>query len=151
MSGTAQIALCRLIEQNNHWLPIGWTTELNASHRSTPEGPILHAQIYADVSGGEIVGWRRACFSAYDVKTDGSIDYHLKDVPLILGADKNDKAAVEAGAIGISRKILKQRQEREQSRISNEQRAAAYERAIIQIKDRLAGQKVKGVTLINAE
>jgi hypothetical protein len=151
MSETAQIALCRLIERNNHWEPVGWGTQLNASHRNTPDGPIHYAEIYADISGGEIVGWRKAGFNALEVRADGSVDLRIGDLVLILEADENDRLAAVAGAVGISRKISGRREEWDQSRISKKQRAAAYDRAIIQIKDRLAGHRVKGVTLIDAQ
>lgn len=145
-----QVALCLLVLVNEHWVPLALNAQSMSKYRSSPDGPVITAQLIADVDGGQIVGWREPVFEARDVNDDGSLDYRLHEVAAIMEAPLSDAMADAAGAIGISRRLIEHRRERRRFAISPWLQTAAYQRATIQIADRLRGVKTTGVTLVPA-
>lgn len=146
-----QLALCLLVLVNGHWVPLALNARSMTQYRSSPDGPAITAQLVAEVEADRIVGWREPVFEARDVNDDGSLAYDPREFAAILGAPQYDDAVAEAaGAIGISRRLNERRQERRRSAISPRLQAAAYDRAILQIADRLRGIKTTGVTLVPA-
>lgn len=147
-----QIAFCRLILKDNHWLPFGINSKLTESHRSAPGGPVIHATVMADVGDREIVGWRNTNFAVYEVAVDGEVQsYDPGKIAAVLSASHSDQEAESVGAVGINRELVKRRREAEQSRVPEHHRLSALERAAIQIKDKLHGVNAVGVTLIDPE
>jgi hypothetical protein len=145
-----QVALCLLVLVNEHWVPLALNAQSMNKYRSSPDGPVITAQFVADVEGGQIVGWREPVFEARDVNEDGSLDYNLHEVAAMMDAPQSDAEADEVGAIGISRRLIERRRERRRGAISTRLRAAAHDRAMVQIADRLRGVKTTGVTLVPA-
>jgi hypothetical protein len=71
-------------------------------------------------------------------------------VALALQTDSADAEANEAGAIGISSLIADHRiQEQNTGHLPSDLREAAFERATVQILDKLQGHYVVGVILID--
>jgi hypothetical protein len=73
----------------------------------------------------------------------------LAPVALAVDALNFDAKAAEAGAVGISSLIAKRRIEEQQTgNLPLELRDAAFERAAVQILDKLQGHSVVGVLLL---
>ena len=146
-----QLALCRLVLIRDHWIPISWDTMLTKEHRSSPNGPVISAELIANVKGEQIVGWKQPSFSFAEVGEDGSADVDLKEVAAVLGAGHSDAVAEASGAIGISQRLVERRRNEKVDQIPEQLRKAAFERAAWQIGDRLRGFKATGVTLADAD
>lgn len=147
----SQLALCRLILVRDHWIPLSWNATLTTEHRSSPNGPIISAQLIAEVKGEQIVGWRQTSFDVAEIREDGSVDtYNPQDIAAALAAGHSDATAQAAGVIGISHLLMERRRDEKVSQVPEQLRKAAFERASWQIGDRLRGWKAVGVTLVPA-
>jgi hypothetical protein len=105
----------------------------------------------ADVEGQQIVGWRKPGFTVQEVLPDGSVqDLDLRLAGAVLGAAVEDAQARAAGVVGVSERLVKRRLEAEEQRVPEHLRQSAFDRAAVQILDRLHGRKTIGVTLVPA-
>jgi hypothetical protein len=146
-----QIALCHLILRGDHWLPFGLDAKVSAGNRSSPSGAIIRALLMADIEGQEIVGWRKPSFIVQEVLPDGSVQgLDLRLASAALEAAIEDAKARDAGVVGISERLVKRRREAEEQCVPEHLRQSAFDRAAVQILDRLHGRRTIGVTLVPA-
>ena len=146
-----QIAVCYLLLKGEHWIPLAPDRRLSAGDRSSPDGPVIMAELIAEVAGGRIVGWSKVGASFRNVGSDGEIaPPDLRLAASIVGALMADGTATVHGAVGINSRIVEAKRAKEQSRLPDHLRASALARAEIQILDRLHGFSAVGVRLIQA-
>jgi hypothetical protein len=146
-----RIALCHLLLRGNRWMPVSVNRNLGANDRS-PGGAVISATLCAVVEGDAIVGWMaNSGFLVREVGVDGSLaPLDFKPTALALKARDLDTQAAEAGVVGISSLIAERRvQEQKTGNLPAEVRDAAFERATVQILDKLQGHPVVGVLLID--
>jgi hypothetical protein len=145
-----RIAGCHLLLRGNRWMPISVNKALGTEDRCSPGGPVISAYLSAVVEGDAIVGWtRNSAFSVQEVLPDGTLaPLDLTPARLALQADSEDMKASEAGIVGISSLIAARRiQEQNTGSLPSTLRQAAFERATVQILDKLQGHSVVGVRL----
>jgi len=92
---------------------------------------------------------KNSAFTVQEVQSDGSLTaLDLVAATLAMHADETDTKANRSGAIGITSLIAERRvQEQNTGHLASALREAAFERASIQILDRLQGHSVVGVQL----
>jgi hypothetical protein len=106
----------------------------------------------AAIDGDTIVGWlKNSAFSIREVRPDGSLSgLDFKAAALVVQADEVDMEAKRSGVIGITSLIAERRvQEQNAGGLALELREGAFERAAIQILDKLQGHAVVGVLLLD--
>ena len=148
-SQVRRIAGCHLLLRGNRWMPISVNKTLGAKDRS-PGGAVISAYLSAVVEGDTIVGWlRNSAFSVQEVLPDGKLaPLDLTPAKLALEADSADMKASKAGIVGISSLIAGRRiQEQNTGNLPSKLREAAFERATVQILDKIQGHSVVGVRL----
>jgi hypothetical protein len=131
-------------------MPISVNKTLGAEDRCSPAGAVISAFLSAVVEGDTIVGWmKNSAFSVQEVLPDGTLaPLDLTPVKLALQADSADMEASKAGIIGISSLIAGRRiKEQNSGKLPSKLREAAFERATVQILDKLQGHLVVGVRL----
>ena len=146
-----QIAVCTLLLKGEHWIPLAPDRRLSEGDRSSPDGPVIMAELNAEVERGRGVGWSKVGASFRDVGPDGEVvppDTRL--AASIISALMADGTARLHGAVGINSRIVAAKRGKEGSRLSDHHRASALVRAEIQILDRLHGFSAVGVRLIQA-
>jgi hypothetical protein len=149
-SQTRRIAGCHLLLRGNRWMPVSVNKTLGANDRCSPSGAVISAYLSAAVEGGTIVGWmKNSAFTVQEVQLDGTLaPLDLTAVALALQADSADMKANRAGVVGISSLIAERRiQEQNTGHLPSKLREAAFERATVQILDKLQGHSVVGVLL----
>lgn len=132
-------------------MPIGVNKKLGANDRRSPDGPVISALLSAVVEDDTIVGWmKNSAFLVRGVLPDGSLTtLDFATARLTVNAKGADAVASRLGAIGITSRITERRvQEHNTGHLPRELREAAFERAEIQILDKLQGHSVVGVLLI---
>jgi hypothetical protein len=145
-----RIAHCHLLLRGGRWMPVSVNRELGANDRCSPNGAVISAFLSAIIEGDTIIGWmENSAFSVQEVQFDGSLTaLDLAAARLAMHADETDMKANRSGAIGITSLIAERRvQEQNTGHLALELREAAFERATIQILDRLQGHSVVGVRL----
>lgn len=131
-------------------MPISVNKTLGAQDRYPPGGVVISASLYAVVEGGTIVGWmKNSAFSVQEVQLDGTLaPLDLTPAKLALQADSADMQASKTGLVGISSLIAGRRiQEQNTGKLPSKLREAAFERATVQILDKIQGHSVVGVRL----
>lgn len=149
---TRRIAFCHLLLRGNRWMPVSVNKKLGPNDRCSPGGAVITALLSAVVEGDAIVGWmENSGFMVTEVGVDGTLaPLDLKPVALAVDAPSLDTKAAEAGAIGISSLLAKRRlQEQNTGNLPAGLRQAAFERAAVQILDKLQGHSVVGVLLLD--
>jgi hypothetical protein len=145
-----RIAGCHLLLRGNRWMPISVNKALGANDRCSPGGAVISAYLFAVVEGDTIAGWtKNSAFSVQEVLPDGKLaPLDLTPAKLVLQADSADMKASKAGMVGISSLIAGRRiQEQNTGNLPSTLREAAFERATVQILDRIQGHSVVGVRL----
>jgi hypothetical protein len=145
-----RIAGCHLLLRGNRWMPISVNKALGAKDRCSPGGAVISAYLSAVVEGETIVGWtKNSAFSVQEVLPDGTLALlDLTPAKLALQADSADMKASKAGIVGISSLIAGRRiQEQNTGNLPSKLREAAFERATVQILDKIQGHSVVGVRL----
>jgi hypothetical protein len=145
-----RIAGCHLLLRGNRWMPISVNKVLGANDRCSPGGAVISAYLFAVVEGDTIVGWtKNSAFSVQEVLPDSKLaPLDLTPARLALQADSADMKASKAGIVGISLLIAERRiQEQNTGNLPSTLRDAAFERAIVQILDKIQGHSVVGVRL----
>jgi hypothetical protein len=149
---TRRIAFCHLLLRGNRWMPVSVNKKLGPNDRCSPGGAVITALLSAVVEGDAIAGWmENSGFMVREVGVDGTLaPLDLKPVALAVDAPIFDTKAAEAGAVGISSLIAKRRiQEQKTGNLPAGLREAAFERAAVQILDKLQGHSVVGVLLLD--
>jgi len=126
--------------------------KLGPNDRCAPGGAVISAVLCTVVEGDAVVGWTESSgFMVRKIGADGTLaPLDLTPVALALDAPHFDASAAATGAIGISSLIAERRiQEQKIGNLSVELREAAFQRAEVQILDKLQGHSVVGVLLIN--
>ena len=147
-----RIAICHLLLRGTRWMPVSMNRKLGAKDRCAPGGAVISAVLCAVVGGDAVVGWTESSgFMVRKIGADGTLaPLDLTPVALALDAPHFDASAAATGAIGISSLIAERRiQEQKIGNLSVELREAAFQRAEVQILDKLQGHSVVGVLLIN--
>lgn len=135
-------------------MPISINRKLGPNDRCAPGGAVISAFLCAVVERDAIVGWTESSgFMVREVGVDGSLaPLDHKPAALALEARNFDTSATNAGAVGISSLIAKRRiQEQKAGNLPAGLREAAFERAVVQILDKLQGHSVVGVLLLDAQ
>ena len=145
-----RIAVCHLLLRGNRWMPIGVNEALGAKDRYSPGGAVISAFLSAVVEGDTIVGWlANSAFSVQELLPDGTLaPLDLTPTRLALQAHDADMEAIKAGIVGVSSLIAEGRvQEQKTGNLPSKLREAAFERATVQILDKIQGHPVVGVRL----
>jgi hypothetical protein len=148
---TRRIAICHLLLRGNRWMPVSVNKKLGPNDRCSPGGAVITALLSAVVEGDEIAGWmENSGFMVREVGADGALaPLDFKPTALAVDALFFDMEAAEAGAVGISKLIAKRRiHEQNTGNLPSGLREAAFERAAVQILDKLQGHSVAGVLLL---
>jgi hypothetical protein len=133
-------------------MPVSVNRTLGANDRCSPSGAVIAAYLSALVEGDTIIGWmKNSGFTVQEVQLDGTLaPLDLTAAGLALQADSGDMKANSAGAVGISSLIADRRiQEQNTGHLPSKLREAAFERATVQILDKLQGHSVVGVLLFD--
>ena len=149
---TERIAICHLLLRGTRWMPVSLNRKLGPNDRCAPGGEVISAVLCAVVEGDAVVGWTESSgFMVRKIGADGTLaPLDLTPVALALDARHFDASAAATGAVGISSLIAERRiQEQKTGNLSVELREAAFQRAEVQILDKLQGHSVVGVLLIN--
>ena len=131
-------------------MPVSVNRTLEANDRCSPSGAVIAAFLSAVVEGDTIIGWMKTSgFTVQEVQLDGTLaPLDLTAAALALQADSADMKANKAGVVGISSLIADRRiQEQNTGHLPSKLREAAFERATVQILDKLQGHSVVGVLL----
>jgi hypothetical protein len=145
-----RIAGCHLLLRGSRWMPVSVNRTFGPNDCCSAGGPVITAYLFAVVEEDRIIGWlENSAFAVQDVLADGTLAPHdLTAAALALQAADADRKADEGGVIGISSLIAERRiQEQNTGQLPAELRKAAFERAAVQILDKLQGHSVLGVFL----
>jgi hypothetical protein len=147
-----QVAHCHLLLRGNRWMPVSVNRQLGSRDRCNPDGAVISAFLSAAIDGDKICGWlETSAFSVQEVLPDGSLTVRdFRAAALALHANEMDMMAKRSGAVGISSLIAARRiGEQNTGGLALELREAAFERAAVQILDKLQGHSVVGVLLLD--
>lgn len=150
-SQARDIAICHLILRGNRWMPVSVNKKLGPNDRCSPSGAVISATLCAVVEGGAIVGWmENSTFTVQEIQGDGSLTpVDLAPTRQAWNAKYFDEKAESAGVVGINSLIAKRRvREHNTGSLPSEMREAAFERATVQILDKLQGHSVVGVLVV---
>ena len=149
-SETRGIAVCHLLLRGNRWMPVSVNRTLGPNDRCSLGGGVVSAFLCAVVEGDTIVGWtENSGFMVREVGVDGTLaPLDLTALALALEARNLDAKAAKAGVVGISSLIAERRiRGQNTGNLPSALREAAFERATVQILDKLQGHSVVGVVL----
>jgi hypothetical protein len=149
---TQRIAICHLLLRGSRWMPVSLNRKLGPDDCCTPGGAVISAVLCAVVEKDAVVGWTETSgFMVRVIGADGALaSVDLAPAALALDARYFDASAAAAGAVGISSLIAERRiQGQKTGNLSSALREAAFERAEVQILDRLQGHRVVGVLLLD--
>jgi hypothetical protein len=131
-------------------MPVSVNKTLGANDRCSPNGAVISAFLCAVVEGDTIIGWlENSAFTVREVQLNGTLaPLDLTPAALAVQADSADMKANSAGVIGITSRIAGRRiREQNTGHLPSKLREAAFERATVQILDKLQGHSVVGVGL----
>ena len=132
-------------------MPVSVNRKCGPNDRCSPNGAVISAFLSAAIDGDTIVGWlKSSAFSVREVRPDGSLSgLDFRPAALATDAHEVDMEARQSGAVGVTSLIAQRRiQEQNAAGLAVELREAAFERAAIQILDKLQGHSVVGVLLL---
>jgi hypothetical protein len=151
---TRRIAGCHLLLRGNRWMPVSVNRTLGAHDRCSSDGAVISAYLSAVVEGDIIIGWlKHSGFIVQEVQLDSTLaPLDITAAALALQAGSADMEAAKAGVVGISSLIAGRRiKEQNTGHLPSMLREAAFERATVQILDKLQGHFVIGVLLLTAD
>jgi hypothetical protein len=131
-------------------MPVSVNRKLGPNDRRSPGEAVTSAFLCAVVEGDTIVGWtKNSGFMVREVGADGTLaPLDLTPSALALEAQNFDAKAAKAGVVGISSLIAERRiREQNTGNLPSGLREAAFERAAVQILDKLQDRSVVGVVL----
>jgi hypothetical protein len=149
-----RIAICHLLLRGTRWMPVSVNRKLGSNDRCAPDGAVISALLCAVVERDAVVGWTESSgFMVREVEVDGTLaPLDLRPAALALHAQSFDTRAAAAGAVGISALIAERRiQGQKTGNLSAELREAAFDRAEVQILDKLQDHSVVGVLLLDPQ
>ena len=149
---TQRIAICHLLLRGTRWMPASVNRKLGPNDRCAPGGAVISAVLCAVVEGDAVVGWTESSgFMVRKIGADGTLaPLDLTPAALALDARHFDASAAAKGVVGISSLIAERRiQGQKTGNLSAELREAAFQRAEVQILDKLQDHSVVGVLLLN--
>ena len=132
-------------------MPVSVNRNIGPNDRCAPGGAVISAVLCAVVERDVVVGWtENSGFMVREIGTDGTLaPLDFRPAALALDAKNLDTRAAAAGAVGISSLIAERRiQGQKTGNLSSALREAAFERAEVQILDKLQGHSVVGVLLL---
>ena len=135
-------------------MPVSVNKKLGANDRCAPDGAVISALLSAVIEEDKIVGWlENSAFSVREVQSDGSLAaLDFRAAALAIDAREADTNANKSGAIGITSRIAERRIKAQNTGgLAMELRDAAFERATIQILDKLQDPSVVGVQLVKSQ
>jgi hypothetical protein len=132
-------------------MPVGVNRTFGVYDRCSPDGAVISAYLSAVVEGDTIIGWlENSGFIVQEVQLDGTLAPLDTAAALALQAGSADMEAAKAGVVGISSLIAGRRvKEQNTGHLPSTLREAAFERATVQILDKLQGHSVVGVLLFD--
>jgi hypothetical protein len=133
-------------------MPVSVNRRLGTKDRCNPDGDVVSAFLSAAIDRDKICEWlKTSAFSVQEVLPDGSLaGLDFRAAALALHANEMDMMAKRSGAVGISSQIAARRiGEQNTGGLTVQLREAAFERAAIQILDKLQGHSVVGVLLLD--
>ena len=133
-------------------MPVSVNRKLGPNDRYAAGGAVISAILCAVVEGDAVVGWTESSgFMIREIGADGTLaSLDLTPAALALDARYLDARAAATGAVGISSLIAERRiQGQKTGNLSAGLREAAFERAEVQILDKLQGHSVVGVLLLD--
>ena len=133
-------------------MPVSVNGTLGARDRCSPDGAVIAAYLSAVVEGETIIGWlENSGFTVQEVQVDGTLaPLDIAAAALALQAGSADMEAAKAGVVGISSLIADRRiKEQNTGHLPSTLRETAFERATVQILDKLQGHSVVGVLLFD--
>ena len=148
---TQRIVICHLLPRGTRWMPVSVNRKLGPNDRCAPGGAVISALLSAVVEGDAVVGWtENSGFTVREIGADGTLAaLDLAPAALALDARYFDASAAAAGALGVSSLIAERRiRGQKTGNLPAELREAAFERAEVQILDKLQGHSVVGVLLV---
>lgn len=144
-----QIAICYLLLKGEHWIPVSPDRRLTANDRSSPDGPVIMAEVIGDVEDNRVSGWKKVGSTFQNVGPDGRVEPLDTRLPAaIMGALLSDGAASARCVVGINSRIVERRRAREERTLPPHLYASVVARAETQILDRLNGFNAVGVRLV---
>jgi hypothetical protein len=149
---TRRIGICHLLLRGNRWMPVSVNRKLGANDRCTPGGAVISAFLCAVIEQDAVVGWtENSGFMVREVGANGVLaPLDLRSAAMAFEAQNLDTSAAAAGAVGISSLIAERRIQRQKAgSLSAGLRKAAFERAEVQILDKLQGHSVVGVLILD--
>jgi hypothetical protein len=133
-------------------MPVSVNRRLGSKDRCNPDGAVISAFLSATIDRDKICEWlETSAFSVQEVRPDGSLTgLDFRVAALALHANEMDMMAKRSGAVGISSRIAARRiGEQNTGGLTVQLREAAFERAAVQILDKLQGHSVVGVLLLD--
>ena len=95
-----QIAICYLLLKGEHWIPVSPDRRLTAIDRSSPDGPVIMAEVIGEVEDNRVSGWRKVGSLIQEVGPDGKVAPLDTRLPAaIMGALLSDGAASARGVV----------------------------------------------------
>jgi hypothetical protein len=150
MTRGRQIAICYLLLKGEHWIPISPERRLTSNDRSSPDGPVILAEVIGEVEDNRVSGWGKVGSVVQDVGPDGKVELLDTRLPAaIVGAPISDGAARARCGVGINSRIVERRRAREERTIPPHLYASVLARAETQILDRLNGFNGVGARLVS--
>jgi hypothetical protein len=149
---TQRIAICHLLLRGTRWMPVSVNRKLGPNDRRAPGGAVVSAVLCAVVEGDAVVGWTESSgFMVREIGADGTrAPLNPTPAALALNARYFDARAAAAGAVGVRSLVAERRiQGQKTGNLSAGLREAAFERAEVQILDKLQGHPVVGVLLLD--
>ena len=149
---TQRIAICHLLLRGTRWMPVSVNRQLGPNDRCAPGGAVISAVLCAVVEGDAVVGWTESSgFMVREIGADGTLaQLDFTPAALTLDARHFDASAATVGAVGIRSLIAERRIKGQKTgNLSAGLREAAFERAEVQILDKLQGHSVVGVLLLD--
>jgi len=149
---TQRIAICHLLLRGTRWMPVIVNRKLGCNDRCAPGGAVVSAILCAVVQGDAVVGWTESSgFMVREIGADGALaPLDFTPAALALDALYSDARAAAAGVVGISSLLAERRiQGQKTGNLSAGLREAAFERAEVQILDKLQGHSAVGVLLVD--
>jgi hypothetical protein len=113
-----QIAICYLLLKGEHWIPVSPDRQMTADDRSSPNGPVITAELIAEIEGSRITNWRKVGSLFQDVGPNGKLEpVDTRLSAATMGALLSDGAANARGAVGINSLLVERRRARQERTI----------------------------------
>jgi hypothetical protein len=124
-----QIAICYLLLKGEQWIPVSPDRRLTVIDRSSPDGPVIMAEVIGEVEENRVSGWSKVGALMQEFGPDGKLAPLYTRLPAaIMIALLSDGAARARGAVGINSRIVERRRAREERTIPPRQYGSVLRR-----------------------